>query len=299
LNDSTLRDCRFCDLQDFLSPGDCLVLNDTAVIPARLVENGIEVFLLRRIEENIWHALVKPGKKMREGDVAAFGGGAIRAKVSRVLEDGVREIVFSDDFDSLLEKHGTTPLPPYIKEQANSTRYQTVYAKHKGAVAAPTAGLHFTKAHLSNLRDFGVNIAYITLHVGLGTFRPVTDENIENHHMHSEFYSIDEKNAALINQVRQNNRKIIAVGTTCVRTLESAARNGIVVPQSGETEIFIRPGYEFKIVDALLTNFHLPKSTLIMLVAAFAGLENTKAAYAHAIEQEYRFFSFGDAMFIY
>jgi len=298
----------FKDIIDFLDPGDCLVLNDTRVIPARLfgVKKGsggkIEVLLLKRIEKDKWEVLVKPGKKAKLGAEILFGNGEMSAKVLSHTEEGGRILEFSYDgiFEEVLDKLGQMPLPHYIKKELlDKERYQTVYSKYEGSAAAPTAGLHFTKELLESIREKGVNIAYVTLHVGLGTFRPVKVENIEEHHMHSEFYTIDENNANIINNAKKGGNRVIAVGTTSCRTLETAGTSeGLIEPKSGWTDIFIYPGYKFKIVDCLITNFHLPKSTLLMLVSALAGREWILNAYNIAVSENYRFFSFGDAMFI-
>ena len=298
----------FYEIGEFLRPGDCLVLNNTKVIPARLygVKEGtgalIEVLLLKRHSADTWETLVKPGKKARPGTVLQFGGGLLRAEVVDVVEEGNRLIHFTYEgiFEEILDQLGQMPLPPYIThELKDKNRYQTVYAKWDGSAAAPTAGLHFTKELLQKLSDKGVRIAQITLHVGLGTFRPVKVEDVTQHHMHSEFYQIDEQAAALINETRTAGGRVICVGTTSCRTLESAAGpDGTVRPCSGWTEIFIYPGYTFKIMDGLITNFHLPESTLVMLVSAFAGKDHVMKAYETAVKERYRFFSFGDAMFI-
>ena len=298
----------FYEIGEFLRPGDCLVLNNTKVIPARLygVKEGtgalIEVLLLKRHSADTWETLVKPGKKARPGTVLQFGGGLLRAEVVDVVEEGNRLIRFTYEgiFEEILDQLGQMPLPPYIThELKDKNRYQTVYAKWDGSAAAPTAGLHFTKELLQKLSDKGVRIAQITLHVGLGTFRPVKVEDVTQHHMHSEFYQIDEQAAALINETRTAGGRVICVGTTSCRTLESAAGpDGTVRPCSGWTEIFIYPGYTFKIMDGLITNFHLPESTLVMLVSAFAGKDHVMKAYETAVKERYRFFSFGDAMFI-
>jgi S-adenosylmethionine:tRNA ribosyltransferase-isomerase len=293
---------------DYLNPNDCLVLNNTKVIPARLmgtkVETGatIEVLLLKRRENDIWETLVKPGKKAREGAVISFGDGLLIGKVIDVVDEGNRLIQFSYEgiFEEVLDKLGEMPLPPYITHKLqDKDRYQTVYAKYDGSAAAPTAGLHFTKDLLKKVEDKGVKIAYVTLHVGLGTFRPVKEENLLNHHMHSEFYQVTTEAADIINSTKANGGRVICVGTTSCRTIESAAdENGIVHAGSDNTEIFIYPGYKFKVLDNLITNFHLPESTLIMLVSALAGRENVLNAYKIAVDNKYRFFSFGDAMFI-
>lgn len=298
----------FRDIVDYLNPGDCLVVNNTKVIPARLMGEkvgtgaGIEVLLLKRKENDVWETLVKPGKKARPGEKISFGDGLLVGEVIDVVEEGNRLIQFSYEgiFEEILDKLGQMPLPPYITHRLeDKNRYQTVYAKHEGSAAAPTAGLHFTPELLEEIKAKGVGIAHVTLHVGLGTFRPVKVENILEHHMHSEFYMIEEDQAALINETKKNGGRIICVGTTSCRTLESAADdNGILHAGSGWTEIFIYPGYRFKILDALITNFHLPESTLLMLVSALAGREHVMAAYEEAVKEKYRFFSFGDAMFI-
>ena len=298
----------FYHIVDELNPGDCLVINDTKVIPARLygvkegTGAGIEVILLKRKENDIWETLVKPGKKAKPGTVIWFGDGKLKGTVVDVVEEGNRLIQFSYEgiFEEVLDELGQMPLPPYIThELQDKTRYQTVYAKHEGSAAAPTAGLHFTKDLLAQIEAKGVNIARVTLHVGLGTFRPVKVENVLDHHMHSEFFMVDEEAAKLINQTKQNGHRVISVGTTSCRTLESATtEDGVVHATSGWTEIFIYPGYKFKAIDALITNFHLPQSTLLMLVSALAGRENMLAAYEEAVKERYRFFSFGDAMFI-
>lgn len=300
----------FKDIIDFLNPGDCLVINDTKVIPARLIGErvstgaAIEVLLLKRKEDlkDVWEVLVKPGKKARIGTEISFGGGKLIAKVIDIVEEGNRLIQFSYDgiFEEILDELGQMPLPPYITHKLqDQNRYQTVYAKHEGSAAAPTAGLHFTNELLKAIEDKGVDIASVTLHVGLGTFRPVKVENILEHHMHSEFYMVSEEAAAKINKAKSGGGRVICVGTTSCRTIESAAKeDGTLKAASGWTEIFIYPGYEFKLMDALITNFHLPESTLVMLVSAFAGRENVLSAYKKAVEEKYRFFSFGDAMFI-
>ena len=298
----------FTDILSYLEPGDTLVMNDTKVIPARLyghregTEGVCEILLLKRMENDNWECLVRPGKKLRTGARIIFGDGSLKGTIAEVKEDGNRIVHFDYEgiFEEILDALGEMPLPPYIKHKLKDKgRYQTVYAKHDGSAAAPTAGLHFTKELLKKIEEKGVNLAFITLHVGLGTFRPVKAEKIEEHEMHSEFYIIDKKTADIINETRRNGRRIVCVGTTSVRTLESAADDdGHIEECSGWTNIFIYPGYRFKIVDRLITNFHLPKSTLIMLVSALAGRENVLKAYGHAVEEKYRFFSFGDAMFI-
>ncbi len=298
----------FKEITEYLHPGDCLVVNDTKVIPARLIGNKvgtdgkIEVLLLKRKEDNVWETLVKPGKKARPGAKISFGGGLLCAEVLDVVEDGNRLIRFSYEgiFEEILDQLGQMPLPPYITHQLeDKNRYQTVYAKHDGSAAAPTAGLHFTPELLDDIRKKGVKIAHVTLHVGLGTFRPVKVENILEHHMHSEYYVVEEDQAKLINETKKHGGRIIAVGTTSCRTLESATgADGVLKAGSGWTDIFIYPGYQFKLIDCLITNFHLPESTLLMLVSALAGREKIMAAYAEAVKERYRFFSFGDAMLI-
>jgi S-adenosylmethionine:tRNA ribosyltransferase-isomerase len=298
----------FRDIVYYLKAGDCLVLNNTKVIPARLMgtkmETGaaIEVLLLKRRENDVWETLVKPGKKAREGAVISFGDGLLTGKVIDVVDEGNRLIQFSYDgiFEEVLDRLGEMPLPPYITHKLqDKNRYQTVYAKYDGSAAAPTAGLHFTKELLAKVEAKGVKIAYVTLHVGLGTFRPVKEENLLNHHMHSEFYQVTSEAADIINSTKAAGGRVICVGTTSCRTIESAAdENGIVHAGSDNTEIFIYPGYKFKVLDNLITNFHLPESTLIMLVSALAGRENVLNAYKIAVDNKYRFFSFGDAMFI-
>lgn len=300
----------FKDIIEYLNPGDCLVINDTKVIPARLIGEkegtgaAIEVLLLKRKEDmvNTWEVLVKPGKKAKPGTRISFGNGKLVGEVIDIVEEGDRLIHFSFDgiFEEILDELGQMPLPPYITHKLeDKNRYQTVYAKHEGSAAAPTAGLHFTNELLAEIEAKGVKIARVTLHVGLGTFRPVKVENILDHHMHSEYYEISEEAADIINSVKQSGGRIIAVGTTSTRTLESVAdTHGCIKPCRGWTDIFIYPGYEFKAIDCLITNFHLPESTLIMLVSALAGKDNVMAAYREAVENRYRFFSFGDAMFI-
>ncbi len=298
----------FWDITDYLNKGDCLVINETKVIPARLIgareDTGtrVEILLLRRLTDNKWETLVYPGKKARPGKVIVFGDGELKAEVKDIVEDGNRIVEFSYKgiFEEILDKLGQMPLPPYIKEKLeDKDRYQTVYAKNTGSAAAPTAGLHFTKELLEKIEQKGIDIARLTLHVGLGTFRPVKEENVLEHKMHSEYYMIDEENANKINNARKKGGRIIAVGTTSTRTLESVAQdNGYIPAKSGQTDIFIYPGYKFKAIDGLITNFHLPESTLIMLVSAFSTRENVLAAYKEAVEEKYRFFSFGDAMYI-
>ncbi len=298
----------FRDVLKYLKKGDCLVLNDTKVIPARLfgtkvgTDAKIEVLLLKRKSDNVWETLVKPGKKMREGAEVSFGDGLLKGKVVGVVDEGNRLIQFEYDgiFEEILDQLGQMPLPPYITHQLqDKNRYQTVYAKHDGSAAAPTAGLHFTKELLEEIEAMGVKIAHVTLHVGLGTFRPVKVETIEEHHMHSEFYIVEEEEAKKINDTKKEGGRVICVGTTSCRTLESATgEDGILKAGSGWTQIFIYPGYKFKILDCLITNFHLPESTLVMLVSALAGKDHVMAAYEEAIKERYRFFSFGDAMFV-
>lgn len=298
----------FRNVLSYLKKGDCLVLNDTKVLPARLIgeKEGtgakIEVLLLKRKQDNIWETLVKPGRKAKPGTRISFGGGKLMGEVTGIVDEGNRLVQFEFDgiFEEVLDELGQMPLPPYITHQLeDKNRYQTVYAKHEGSAAAPTAGLHFTKELLKEIEEKGVKIAYVTLHVGLGTFRPVKVEDVTDHHMHSEFYSVDEAAAEAINQTRKEGGRIISVGTTSTRTLESAAdTDGHIESKSGWTDIFIYPGYEFKVIDALITNFHLPESTLLMLVSALAGKEHILSAYKEAVRERYRFFSFGDAMFI-
>ncbi len=297
----------FYDLLSYLNKGDCLVLNDTRVIPARLFGarpsgGKVEFLLLTRKDEKRWEVLVKPGKKARIGDEIIFGEGILKAKVEQVIEDGKRIVSFEYEgiFEEVLDRLGEMPLPPYIHEKLeDKERYQTVYSKHEGSAAAPTAGLHFTTELLEKIKEKGVKIAYVTLHVGLGTFRPVKVDDVLEHEMHSEFYQITQETADLINETKKAGGRIISVGTTSTRTVESNAdEKGMLTEGSGWTNIFIYPGYTFKCVDALITNFHLPESTLIMLVSALAGKEHTLAAYNQAVKEGYRFFSFGDAMFI-
>ncbi len=298
----------FREIADFLQPGDCLVINNTKVIPARLIGSRIgtgakiEVLLLKRREDQIWETLVKPGKKAKPGTKISFGDGLLTGEVLEVVEDGNRLIRFDYEgiFEEILDRLGQMPLPPYITHQLkDKNRYQTVYAKHDGSAAAPTAGLHFTPELLQKIREKGIQIAHVTLHVGLGTFRPVKVDNIQEHHMHSEFYMVEEEQARKINETRAEGGRIVAVGTTSCRTLESAAgEDGCLKAGSGWTDIFIYPGYEFRMVDSLITNFHLPESTLLMLVSALAGREKIMDAYEEAVREQYRFFSFGDAMLI-
>ncbi|MCM1252905.1 MAG: tRNA preQ1(34) S-adenosylmethionine ribosyltransferase-isomerase QueA [Clostridium sp.] len=299
----------FHEIAEYLHPGDCLVLNDTKVIPARLMgvrkDTGaaVEVLLLKRREHDIWETLVKPGKKARPGMSLSFGGGLLQADVLEIVEEGNRLIRFHYEgiFEEVLDKLGEMPLPPYITHKLqDKNRYQTVYAKYEGSAAAPTAGLHFTKKLLDEIEKKGVEIAYVTLHVGLGTFRPVKTENILEHHMHSEYYQVSKEAAEKINKAKISGHRVICVGTTSCRTIESAAdENGRLKECCGNTQIFIYPGYRFKVLDALITNFHLPESTLLMLVSALAGREQVLCAYEEAVKEKYRFFSFGDAMFIY
>ena len=306
--DGTIEHKIFSDVIDYLNEGDCLVINNTKVIPARLFgtreghEGKVEILLLKRRENDIWESLVKPGKKCKVGTMLVFGDGLLKAEVLEVVEDGNRLIKFYYEgiFEEILDQLGQMPLPPYIThELKDKTRYQTVYAKHDGSAAAPTAGLHFTKELLEKIEKKGIVIANVTLHVGLGTFRPVKVENILEHHMHSEFYMIEESEAEKINKAKEAGKRVISVGTTSCRTLESAAtEDGRIEASSGWTEIFIYPGYKFKLIDGLITNFHLPESTLLMLVSAFAGKENIMAAYEEAVKEKYRFFSFGDAMIL-
>ncbi|MGL5268989.1 MAG: tRNA preQ1(34) S-adenosylmethionine ribosyltransferase-isomerase QueA [Selenomonadaceae bacterium] len=303
----TVQHQHFYDLKNFLVPGDTLIFNDTRVMPARLIGHRdktggkVEVFLLRRINGNEWETLVKPGKKAQPGNVICFGD-ELSCEVLSHTDFGGRIVRFSYDgiFEEILDRLGETPLPPYIHEKlADKERYQTVYSKEQGSAAAPTAGLHFTKEMMQELETMGVNLGFVTLHVGLGTFRPVSVDKIEDHAMHKEYYSVPTETAELIATTKARGGRVIAVGTTSIRTLESAAQaKGVIEAGSGWTEIFIYPGYEFKIVDAMITNFHLPKSTLLMLISAFAGKEFVLSAYRQAVEEKYRFFSFGDAMLL-
>ena len=301
------KDDTFKNIKAYLKKGDCLVLNDTRVIPARLYgskkESGgaIEFLLLHRFSSDEWEVALKPGRKAKIGAEFEFGGGKLCAEVTDILEGGNRRVRFTYDglFENVLEELGEMPLPHYIKEKLqDKTRYQTVYSKHDGSAAAPTAGLHFTNELLDEIKKMGVKLAFLTLHVGLGTFRPVKVTDVTQHKMHSEYYTVSEETARIVNETKASGGRVICVGTTSCRTVESASENGILLPKSGETDIFIYPGYEFKLTDALITNFHLPKSTLVMLVSALAGKENILNAYEHAVSEEYRFFSFGDAMFI-
>ena len=299
----------FTDIIDYFNPGDTLVLNNTRVMPARLYGQkkdtgaAIEVLLLKNKEHNMWECLVKPAKRIKVGSIVSFGDGIMEAECVKVLDDGFRyfEFKYEGIFQERLDELGTMPLPPYIKERlTDKERYQTVYSKEVGSSAAPTAGLHFTNELLDKIKQKGVNIVYLTLHVGLGTFRPVSVENIEDHDMHSEYYTLDEETANVINETKKNGGRVFSVGTTSTRTLETIARDndGEIVPASGWTNIFIYPGFEFKCVDGLITNFHLPKSSLIMLVSAFYNREKVLELYKIAVENKYRFFSFGDAMII-
>lgn len=298
----------FRDVLEYLKPGDCLVINDTKVIPARLyghkvgTDAAIEILLLKRKEKDVWETLVKPGKKCRPGTVISFGDGILTGEVIDVVEEGNRLIRFDYEgiFEEILDRLGEMPLPPYITHKLkDKDRYQTVYAKHEGSAAAPTAGLHFTKELLAQVEEMGVKIAHVTLHVGLGTFRPVKVEDVSQHHMHSEFYVVEEDQAKLINDTKASGHRVISVGTTSCRTLEAATgEDGVLRAGSGWTEIFIYPGYQFRMIDGLITNFHLPESTLLMLVSALAGKEHIMAAYEAAVREKYRFFSFGDAMMI-
>ncbi len=299
---------RFSSILTYLNPGDCLVLNDTKVIPARLLGvkkdtgAGIEILLLKRLSDTDWECIVRPGKKLREGAEVSFGEGKLRAVIKKVLPDGNRIVSFSFEgiWEEILDQLGQMPLPPYIThELADKNRYQTVYARYEGSAAAPTAGLHFTKDLLEKAKERGIGLAYVTLHVGLGTFRPVKAEEITDHHMHEEAYSVSDEAAALVNETRKKGGRVICVGTTSCRTVESSSdESGVLHPGQGNTEIFIYPGYRFKCTDALITNFHLPESTLLMLVSALAGRERILRAYEEAVRERYRFFSFGDAMLI-
>lgn len=298
----------FTDIINYINPNDCLVINNTKVIPARLYGSKadsralIEILLLKRIDKDTWECLTRPGKKAKIGTKIIFGDGLLSAEIVDILTEGNRLIKFSYDgiFEEILDSLGEMPLPPYIKHKLiDKSRYQTVYAKYDGSAAAPTAGLHFTQELLQEITDKGVKIAEVTLHVGLGTFRPIKVDDVLDHHMHTESYEINKKACDIINETKANNGRVIAVGTTSARTIESAAeKNGIVTAKADETDIFIYPGYKFMVTDCLITNFHLPKSTLIMLVSALAGRDNVLRAYEEAVRQQYRFFSFGDAMFI-
>ena len=306
--EGTIEHKHFYDVISYLKEGDCLVINDTKVIPARLIGEkegtgaAIEVLLLKRLDDCTWETLVKPGKKARVGARIIFGGGKLVGEVIDIVEEGNRIVRFEYEgiFEEILDELGQMPLPPYITHKLeDKNRYQTVYAEHEGSAAAPTAGLHFTKELLEEIKGKGIKIAHVTLHVGLGTFRPVKEDNILDHHMHSEFFMIDEEAAEKINRAKETGHRVICVGTTSCRTVESAAdENGHLEAKSGWTQIFIYPGYKFKVLDCLITNFHLPESTLIMLVSALAGREHVLAAYEEAVKERYRFFSFGDAMFI-
>ena len=305
--EETIEHAHFYDLKKFLVPGDTLIFNDTRVMPARLIGHReltggkVEVFLLRRIDGDTWETLVKPGKKAQIGNVICFSE-ELSCEIVEHTDFGGRIVKFRYEgiFEEILDRLGETPLPPYIHEKlADKERYQTVYSKEEGSAAAPTAGLHFTKEQMQELKEMGVHLGFVTLHVGLGTFRPVNVDKIEEHVMHKEYYCISDETAELINATKAAGHRVIAVGTTSIRTLESAATaKGEITGKSGWTEIFIYPGYEFKIVDAIITNFHLPKSTLMMLVSAFAGIEPIRAAYRHAVAERYRFFSYGDAMLL-
>ena len=306
--DGSILHKHFYDVVDMLNEGDCLILNDSRVLPARIFGNkeetgaSVEFLMLRQIENNTWETLAKPGKKAKIGTKFIFGDGIMTGTVRDVTEEGNRIVDFEceENIYTALDKIGQMPLPPYITEKLNDKeRYQTVYSNELGSAAAPTAGLHFTKELLQKIRDKGVNIGYVTLHVGLGTFRPVKVDNITEHKMHSEHYEVPEETAQLIKKTKENGKRVIAVGTTSCRTLESVAqKHGEIVPCHGFTDIFIYPGFEFKVLDGLITNFHLPESTLIMLVSAFTGYENTMNAYKTAVDEKYRFFSFGDSMMI-
>lgn len=307
-NTGKIEHKHFTDIIGYLNRGDCLVINDTKVIPARLIGTkkdtgtSVEILLLNRKSKDLWETIVKPGKKLKQGATVEFGNGKLEAQIIDIVNEGNRIVEFKYDgiFEEVLNELGEMPLPPYIKTKLkDKDRYQTVYAKNEGSAAAPTAGLHFTPDLLKQIKSKGINIAHLTLHVGLGTFRPVKVDNILEHKMHSEFYILDEEQAEIINQTKRNKNRIISVGTTSTRTLESCADDkGFVKAQSGYTNIFIYPGYKFKVVDELITNFHLPESTLIMLVSALANRENVLKAYNEAVKERYRFFSFGDAMFI-
>lgn len=307
-SENNYKDKHFTDILDYLKEGDCLVLNNTKVIPARLIgikeetQAKVEIFLLRRVSDCSWETLVKPGKKLKEGAKVSFGDGLLRAVIKEVLPDGNRivDFIYEGIFEEILDKLGEMPLPPYITHKlADKDRYQTVYAKYKGSAAAPTAGLHFTNDLLEKILDKGIKIAYVTLHVGLGTFRPVKVDDVTKHNMHSEWFEVSEEAAQIINETKKNGGKVICVGTTSCRTIESASNeDGVVKACSGDTNIFIYPGYKFKVLDGLITNFHLPESTLLMLVSALCSKDFILECYKHAVDVEYRFFSFGDAMFI-
>ena len=298
----------FSDVIDYLKPGDCLVINNTRVIPARLIgeKEGtggkVEILLLKRLKNDIWETLVKPGKKLRPGARVIFGDGRLKAEIMEIAEEGNRLVKFYYEgiFEEILDSLGEMPLPPYITHKLEDKEmYQTVYAKFDGSAAAPTAGLHFTNELLEKIRQKGIKIASVTLHVGLGTFRPVKVEDVNNHHMHTEWYEVNKEAADIINETKKNGGRVICVGTTSCRTIESVAdENGFMSAKTGETDIFIYPGYKFKVMDGLITNFHLPESTLVMLVSAFAGKERVLSAYETAVKERYRFFSFGDAMIL-
>lgn len=306
-NNQTIEDKIFRDIIDYLEPGDCLVRNNTKVIPARLYgkkETGanVEFVLIKNLEGDVWEAMVRPGNKLHVGAKVVFGDGLLKAEIIGLSEDGTRKVKFTYDgiFNEILDQIGLMPLPPYIHESLKENdRYQTVYAKYEGSAAAPTAGLHFTPELLERIKEKGVEIANVTLHVGIGTFRPVKEKNIEDHHMHTEHYYIKQEDADKINKAKLSGHRVIAVGTTSCRTLETVAdENGLVKECEGDTGIYIYPGYKFKCLDGLITNFHLPESTLLMLVSALAGKDFVMKAYKHAVDEKYRFFSFGDAMFI-
>ncbi len=305
----TIEDKVFKDIIDYLQPGDCLVRNNTKVIPARLYGKkdtgaNVEFVLLNRIENDIWESIVRPGNKLKPGTEVIFGDGILKAKILDVMDGGTRKVEFSYEgiFNEILDQIGLMPLPPYIHESLKEkNRYQTVYAKYEGSAAAPTAGLHFTPELLKKIEEKGVKIANVTLHVGIGTFRPVKEENIEEHKMHTEHFYIKQEDVEKINETKKSGGRVIAVGTTSCRVLETIAdeKTGLVAPIESDTGIYIYPGYKFKCIDGLITNFHLPKSTLLMLVSAFANREYILKAYKHAVDEKYRFFSFGDAMFLY
>ena len=307
-NSGEIKHRVFSDVIDYLNEGDCLVINNTRVIPARLIgvkeDTGakVEVLLLKRLQNDIWETLVKPGKKLRPGAKVVFGDGRLKAEILEIAQEGNRLVKFYYEgiFEEILDSLGEMPLPPYITHKLEDKEmYQTVYAKFNGSAAAPTAGLHFTKELLDKIEKKGIKIVGITLHVGLGTFRPVKVEDVNNHHMHTEWYEVDREAAEIINDTKRNGGRIICVGTTSCRTIESVAdENGLMSAKTGETDIFIYPGYKFKIMDGLITNFHLPESTLVMLVSAFAGKEKVLSAYETAVGERYRFFSFGDAMIL-
>lgn len=298
----------FYDIIEYLNEGDCLILNDSRVLPARLygvredTGSPIEFLLLTRKEQDIWEVILRPGKKAKPGKRFVFGDGKLKAEILEIVNDGNRLVRFEYEglFENILDEIGEMPLPPYITEKLlDKERYQTVYSKEEGSAAAPTAGLHFTNELLDKIREKGVKIGFVTLHVGLGTFRPVKENVVENHKMHSEFYILSQETADIINETKKNGKNVIAVGTTTCRTLESVAREGEIKAKTGWTDIFIYPPYEFKVIDKLITNFHLPQSTLLMLISAFAGKDKVFSAYNEAIKEKYRFFSFGDAMFIF